>query len=650
MLLPVSFAIGVTFHFILSNVMLRFLPVPAAMWSVLIIMSSVGGILWLKERETVGQLTLGTGKYIAVVLAICWIGSGILFYRISYYWENLDWVDTGPRATMYGLLGLPPLLSRSFADYQYCSYSHEAEAIMIGTLATQINTHDLRMVNNIRSSFIMMTVVGLAFVLLWILFKKKGAAWSASGAWLLVTTGPATFLAQIHNFPLLSRILDSSSPIFSQTVTYSRLQTIPFQVNVLFPLTYYMSNPYPASFLVYFLMALLGWLYIEGSDHSWRSYVVLGVIVATSALFFESIFPLIAIPIGLRLLYKVAKARSNPAPALQRLFLFTGTVILLASVQGGLITDVLFCANHEPATSGVGFNPQAMTNFTLTSNPGYQGAYLRAFNLPPVQLGSPSNWLSLLVDWGIGLFLFPIVLVYAFRTRLTPILLLMGCAIPFLLFPFFVVYKQLVIQDNVFRFGTFPIWLSGMFSVFLLKGLDAGETLFSKIIRRSVVVIVVVTLGAVGTVNALYYAAQPQMVSRILSPIDVRVQSEWYGVLNPFRDSVFDPTRDLVGLKSLARTTMIFATYGKRNVRANLSYAYQPESAEVQRWRDTLSPNILQSLGFTYLYVDGTWLSEHSSELLQKTLYDPHNYQLVEKWQDPNTGDTRSLYKILNSG
>jgi len=125
-----------------------------------------------------------------------------------------------------------------------------------------------------------------------------------------------------------------------------------------------------------------------------------------------------------------------------------------------------------------------------------------------------------------------------------------------------------------------------------------------------------------------------------MSSIDYQVQAEMSGMLDPWKDRVWDPKEKAVGA---ARATVVFGTYGSREVGYN-----DPKITElgIIAWQLFGLAGDLRVNGYRYLYVDETWLSYNSNQ--QRVFLENSNqYELIKAWNDPSTGEIRHLYRLV---
>lgn len=678
---PLAMGIGSVVHFLLLNILLRPLSVALAGWLALVIMLSIGGLCWYFNRAQVLPLSLGCSKKTALSLLIVWGLLGGALYEVKSSMPTMDEIDHAPRTTMIRREGLSTgLLIPAYDQPWKCDFYHYAENAVIAVLSRQSGSLDLVTLTNLRVTYDMLAVLGLCFTLLRLLFKRQYLAWAVIGSLIFISTSPAGWLSLIHDVPSLDRLLPDTaffetSRTFAQQASlnpFGETKPIPLQYGILFmaPLTEYMSTPNPPGFSVAALLVFIALVGLRGRAISRAVAIGLGVLAATTGLYYTTGIMLVVPSVGIYLLWRLWQTRSTPLAGLVNLALYGATAAVVAVFQGGQITYQVFCEVRPDVI--VGAQPEQATALAQQAQQSApadvpfiypkdsQGGQALAFGfylvspryfmitgdqVYQVKFTDPSRWFNVLIDWGVPLLLYPFVLMFALRSRQIEVSSILLAGLLSLGLAFFT-YFEPAPRDH-YRFAILPLWFGSALSVlWLAQGWQKARGAVGWFTRAGIIgVIVILSLTAV--VNAVWTARSPRGVSKHLREIDRRVQAEWFGVLDPYEERVWDPNTRFSGRMGTARAIMIFGTYGgKFPVYSNFkAQQFVPNDWDLG---DHL-PGELIDANYRYLYVDEVWLYQTLPWWQVFNLANPSYYELVEKWKDESSAEERRLYRVVGT-
>jgi len=627
LLIPVGIGIGNGGQILLLNILLRFLPTATAGWLALGILWALGGLAWWFAREAINPLTSYLSKQTGILLLIVWIGLTGITYNAQVTYTNVDESHHVPSAVMFAERGMPfSIRSESYMNEALCSYYHYADNMGVGVWHAQTGITNFETLFDWRVTTNAATIFGLIFALLWSLLGRKRSLFALLGIIIFFTISPATWLATVHQITETPDInLFAHTEILSGYISWENEQPKPLfhSTDLMVPLSFYMYAPHPIGFWIMGLLALLGLLHLK--NHHWRWYIGLGILTASTALYHVSGMPLIAISIGLVLLYQAWQDRDR----ISHLIAFCATTFLVLGIQGGIVTDSLWCEPYADVNAPLFQSEgESITTFNVQFPPQYGGGLYTG--TPSINMLAPSNWLSVLVDWGIGILLSPLLLGYAFYKRHMVIGAMAVTSILLIAYPFFFVNE--VYSLDSFRITIFPIWLCGGLSVIMLNHL--WETITKKWIAAIVILLMTLTMTLTGLVNLLWSASQPATDSLIMDTIDYTIAEEWRGEI----DTVFDPSLELYNTLGNARAVVVFGAPIRDQITLNSAIGYQ--DSRLAPWRNNLFPGDLKTLGYNYLYVDDTFIQQltwFQADALNNSDY----YELVDFWEG------RRLYRVI---
>jgi hypothetical protein len=651
LLAPVSLAIGPTLHFFLLNWLLRTAPIGLVTWFVTGLLLCIGlGCYWY-NRHRVAPLMLACSGRTALALVLLWAVLAVWIWVAKGGWGEYEEHEHAPRAALLARVGMPFGLNLpSWVNPDHCDYYHYGENLMLGVLSHQTGVVDLVTLSRWRVTYNLVASIGLAFTFCWLVFQRRRVGWAVLGALLLVVIGPGQWIAEIHHWPFLQDTLqDSPAFAYSRNLTdyvaldpFGNLKPIPTTNNLMLPMAEYMSSPNPTGFLMTALLCLVAWLGLMGQSRGWLWYVGLGILSATPALFFTTGILMVVLPVGIYGLWQVWQERHAPYAASVRLITFGLAALSALVLQGGIITNTLFCEPYGEAfqlDDGV-ITRDSLARLEFDTSPSYASSLSTGVAATQVNLLSPSNWINVWIDWGGGLFLYPIILAYSLYRRNGPaVTLLLAVGGSFLLA--FVVKNAAQTYDN-YRYAVIPIWFVGALSVLFWADLWEWSVGWRYSWGKIVIILALISLSLTGILNFMWASLQPPYQSRILDPIDYQIQAEWRNRLDPLTERVWDPNEEYIRRKGAARAVLVFGTYLNKNATFNLGGSIEPEMVT---WRITGQAGNLRAAGYRYLYLDQDWLANPANPV--SVIQDPTQYRLIQEWRDESAGLSRYLYEII---
>jgi len=661
----ISAGAGIVVYLWLINVLLRTGMVELVVWAVPVLMLAGSGLLWRLNRSTVQplQLTLSWRAAIAVLVALATLGAFLINVRAVTGGED----ETGhspfsamtasigfPGLTIPNYAGLPGLTIPSYADPRYCTFYHYGIDAIAGALFRQTNVRIADLYATL-TYYNTLTVVGLVFVFLWLLMRRTSVTWPVIGSFIFSLAGPGRWLVLLNLIPGIKSWFDA--PLFARIHVLSKAANLaalvpsadsylvfrlPGDFNVSF--SWYNLTPNPAAFCLVALLTLIGWIALK-PERAWYWYAGLGILAATSALFQEVAMPLVAVPIGVDLLWRAWGSRTRPLPAVRQLLLFAVPALMVLILQGGVLTDSLFCKTHwkDIYSSKTAFTQGGnLTDFRVSDRIGfYQSTW--SPNLKG-DLTHPSDWPTVLVDWGFGFALCPFMLAYAIAARHRKLILILATSCLMIALPFVLTNQGATNEEK--RFAIFGLWFVALVVVQFLKWLwKTGKDVAQKV-ARALVVFLIVALTLTDLLNGIATVGKRALpASVLLTSLDYQVQDEWFHKLDPRLDAVYDPGRRFGGYsEGVARTITLFGTYGRLNASASPGAIIAGFTPGVIQWWDTGSPAALLGDGYTYFYIDDVTLAL-LPEIPRKHIENVDEYHLVEEWRDSH-GHFRRLYSL----
>jgi|GEM_PF-3115363 len=718
LLFPLALGIGTVLHFFLLNILLRLFPTDLAAWGVLLLMLLFGGGLWYKKHHHTAPIYWRYSGQILAILLIIWIIFSYFLAQVTLSQGLADEIDHGPRAAVFKQYGMP--FSLTLGGYawpeEYCNCYHYAEGSMAGILSRQSNEtiFDMFLFRMIYNSA---TALGLCFIFLWELLRRQRLFLPLMGAFLFIFTGPAQWLSEFHELPIIGEILPQTDG-FARSVSYAQLIDITqigelvrpiFHTNdLMVPFTEYLNSPNPVSFFVVAFLTLFAWYHLRQSSQSLLMYGALGVLTATCALYFTTGIIIIAVPIILALLWDIIRSESFLLP-MQRFTAFIIPLWLMLFFQGGAITDLMFFDASNPVLKsllvlipvigllsvlgliyldhrqvfsirvwgkwGISFSaiclvilfltgaslydilpesaaselrtfeerfiPSAKGGETSFLTIQYHGRDLIARGWGSVSLLQPTDWVNVIMDWGLALVMLPILILYSlWKKQAELVFILLGFATSIIL-PFVTTFS--FGSNDTYRFAVIPLWFIGALSVFVLTDLWQLKRMW-RYVGIVFSIFFVLALSLTGIVNGLSRIQFPHWESDMMSPLDVQVNADYGGTLDPDTERVWDPFNiqynQVAYNFGVARAIVVFENYSSFN--GNLyNYIARPSTLI---WSQMFLPGDLRNEGYGYLYISSEWFNNASS-YAKTQLQNPELYELIQEWSD-DTGDFRRLYRL----
>ncbi len=619
-LLPVALGTGSVLHFFLLNILLHFFPVLIAAWLVLALLWVIGMLSWYLRRQRVTPTCLSVSRFQALGLLIFWFVIAGVVLKASSTNISADEEDHSPRASVIASVGLPARFAMpSYANPNNCNFYHYAENAMAGVLSRQSGMVRLLDVVWLRTAYNTTATLGLCFSLLWLLLGRRTILWPVVGAVLFMWVGPGQWYA---------------NPMKIVSFDYFSAETLPFPytTGLMTSAINYMATPNPIGFWVVALLAYLAMLQLEGQ--SWFMYVSIGMLAATSAVFYTTGSILVFIPIGLWLLLRVWQQRSRRA--LTHLILYSATGIIMLSIQGGVVTDTIFCPPFGEAYADSAVVQENASLFEFRPRlPAYS---LERSSIPPAQLYDINDWERILTEWGLALPLSVFVTVYLVWTRQTHAAVIALACFGSVMWTFIMVSE--VVPFDHYRLASLPLWMLTSLSVLPLYQLSLRPVWRWAVLAGASILFIMLT--ATDGANTFWRLTQPRTQSKVMNPLDEQVRQIWFGKLDPYTERVWGLSLADASPIAVARTQTAFGTFANLPAHFNLADA---EKQIFERWQQShFLPEIVREAGYQYLYLDESY-AHQVGWLGQLNLSNPAYYQLIANYEQG--AETRRLYRVV---
>ncbi len=644
LLIPLGMGIGIILQTFLLNLFLRFsnLPVPTAYWlSCFILFSTCIGLYIRRDRE-IPPLSLGMSRkhfivYASFILFI-WIWLCIPVIRFEYF----DQIWHYPLAATIGHGGLPVYLP---SNPEYCTFYHYGVDLIAGVIL-RVSGTDLAATYNFITIWNVLAVLGLSAGAIWRVNQNHSIGVGLLGMCLLIFSSGADWLF----FPFLNeKIHDEASKhaLFELHVLKTAPENlIKSYANVGIPIV---NSPFFGSYskslnshninfglicaLLIFHVMLSNNLKNRRNSQPW---ILASIILGTMPLFYESLWPVPMLMIGLAGVHAFIEAPSAYATIIKNSLLVFIPVFILITVGGGVVTDTLFCTGAE---LGITEEGSSVETLQFPAAPGYYSWLPTGVR---TSLLEPANWLRWITEWGLTLVLFPFLIVHFFRYKNTSpaIYLLLSAIITIITF---LHVNFTFIAHDTGRVIIVPLMLIAMLSA------DWFYTLWSKksVLRFMSILMIsgICFSGGVLMVAQAFYQPNPQeqsrpeMNPRWLADIDLMVQDKWYAKLGKREEMVIDISYSVWPART--RAPMIFGNYS----------LYSRSRSELFVIPDYIKalyeiPNFkaLNYLGVRYVYIDNVWWEQAPPEI-RNLLQNTNHFKLVFHLED--SGVFRELYEVL---
>ncbi|MBZ0306474.1 MAG: hypothetical protein K8I82_10435, partial [Anaerolineae bacterium] len=578
------------------------------------LLMSVSAAFFLWNRKKVDPLTLGVSPkvFFAVYGLLLFLWAWVLLALVRFEYIDQKWHQ--PLAAVIANGGLPV---RLYTNPDYCVFYHYAPSLLAGIMF-RVSGVNMAAAFDWMNAMAVLAVLGLALNVAWRLSHRRAAA-AVLGMLLFFFYGQASWMLLPFQNERLHEIAEETPALdyFAARTTDSSLR--PQFFNFGFPVAR-ASVVQPYSRSLHSHSVNLGWictllvLLILLEKKSWGAWLLCGLLLGLLPLAYETLWPVPMVAVGLYMLVTTltpyrgrvtlrlrprpndrlagVKATTPPSTALSytlfpALLVFV-PALTLAVVQGGVITDQLFC---DSANLGEAEDDSTLAMVNFPAGPGY---YTRIPDDRYISLAEPKNWLRGLEEWGLMPLIFPLVLIHYTRRKWLPGLYLMaGLLLPII---GLLLTNFLLIRYDSVRVASMPILLAALVSADWLDSL-----IQQKGWRRVLAVILIVGMGFNGVVmlygQATYDPARSGETDLIhaqrswLKPIDEQVREQWFGQLGTRDARILDMGQ---GSWDYVRPGMVFGHYTLRHVnRARLNDILYAVSV---MWMNP-NPAALQSMG-----------------------------------------------------
>lgn len=709
-LIPSSLALGMTLQTLLLNILLHPLDAVTGYWLSVVILVGTGFAAYCWQKNQVEKLHLGASLrgFIAVSLAVLFLWGWILPALSRFEYIDQKWQQ--PLAAVIANGGLPVQLP---TNPDYCTYYHYAPDLLAGVMF-RVSGSSMATVFDWMNACAVLAVLGLALNVAWRLSSRRALAVGVLGMSLFFLYGSASWL----QFPFYNetvRDVTSDSPVFDYFLYRTDAQVArPEFFNFGFPFTRasfvqpYNRNLHSHTVNIGWMCALLVILVVlekysptpqphsrlperERGSRNAPTFLLVGVLLGVMPLASETLWPVPLAALGLFGVYLLMTEKTQRSVLMQQAVLIFAPALLLGFLQGGTLTDQLFC--HDGGL-GVTDDGEQIATVRFFEDVGY---YSRMPTDQYVSLTRPENWLRWVEEWGVILFLTPFLFRHYLRRRepfhlcllaaaTLPIVGLLGVNFEALAFdsariaaaPMYllalmaadwvdsIINKPLPIPHRN-REGIQGWGIAMMYprsqpegGLWTAKSTVSNETLAAlplvpaptrnsiKIAIAGILVIGMVFNGVFMLIGqATYDPARSDQTDLIhaqpswLKPIDAAVQEQYFGTLGSREALILD--MGFHEWQNYTRPALVFGHYTRYHAsRARLD-APMPALPALWTYPD---PQKLHALGIAYLYLDEIWWASASAEARQ-ILENPAYFEEVFTLRRGD--EMRRLYRVIIS-
>ncbi len=751
-LIPSSLALGMTLQTLLLNILLHPLDAVTGYWLSVVILLGTGFAAYLWQKNQVEKLHLGASPrgFIAVSLTVLFLWGWILPALSRFEYIDQKWQQ--PLAAVIANGGLPVQLP---TNPDYCTYYHYAPDLLAGVMF-RVSGSSMATVFDWMNACAVLAVLGLAFNVAWRLSSRRALAVGVLGMSLFFLYGSASWLQfPFYNETVRDVTSDSPVFDYFLYRTDAQVARPEF-FNFGFPFTRasfvqpYNRNLHSHTVNIGWMCALLVILvvldvaerkangkghsptrttatypYVEGKGYKLLNrlvagrkmragdgrgdlsqaqtrigmplapaptFLLVGVLLGVMPLASETLWPVPLAALGLFGVYLLMTEKTQRSVLMQQAVLIFAPALLLGFLQGGTLTDQLFC---HAGGLGVTDDREQIATVRFFEDVGY---YSRMPTDQYVSLTRPENWLRWVEEWGVILFLTPFLFRHYLRRREPFHLCLLAAATLPIVGLLGVNFEALAFDSA--RIAAAPMyllalmaadWLDSMINKPLpspphrngegiqawgiammyprsqpegglrtAKSTVSNETLAASPLEpaptRNPIKIAIAGILVSGMVfngvfmligQATYDPARSDQTDLIhaqpswLKPIDAAVQEQYFGTLGSREALILD--MGFHEWHNYTRPALVFGHYTRYHAsRARLD-APMPALPALWIYPD---PQKLHALGIAYLYLDEIWWANASAEARQ-ILENPAYFEEVFTLRQDD--EMRRLYRVIIS-